>query len=946
MKVPYCRPDSLSPRLSNSNRIQRTRIRTASSRNDWPAGHRQLVTRNLGAACAILTRKSHFHLSPSDLPIKPKSAVVLYPVQSLLYRGVHTWESDQNWVPPAYRGAPRERTARSDDETKLSPTHHRQQRSRPTSRHVPQRHNSRSRPQLSVSRQSKTKTKTSPGPSAAERRQRKEQILKNQYGKLQDLAIKYKKLLMAQSEPEEFASSIVTAGNLSVADISYHLGQTLMSLHIDDRNKAHVDVKNDEQNLEQPQKTDDMQQIDETRIQSNDQEVQSQVSGDPLRQEADVSSRKANQVNSDVNHLSFKSVTWDQIMETEHTFGEISHLLRELVTTCTSSIEWERDSDDAVSESNSFVARIFDLLDLSMTALESLDQIRRDRKILVESVPPPPKKEPTKEKNWISSVQTFVQSFFIGPKEQSKQQDDDDYDDYPPELAFAHNSPTPAASLEMYQCILRPMLFGFAGWLSQPSASLSSSGQVHSIDHSSTDLLRQASNRLIRIISLLSEQDLVFSSLDLIQKQKIMTFLSRAGTLESAAWCNRVYRSTSDASSGALVKQGIHEMIVWNAFVEAAKNTYSPMEERKEAVRRLFRLWLFRWNNDFPVLKNERFEQVVIVMSAIASVADGEEIAPSAELKEFSEVVVRRVWGRDFYGKFLDTMESGKDMKTLLRGRDLPLINELARLFSCYDLAIARTLIEALLHENDEHFPTLNTVERYLKTLLNYYYDSGMEETDRNPVSDVDFAMLMLDRLMSKRDAVDSPSQETFQMISKLLTVVTPPNVGQHFLTWLSHLELRYYLDDGDAKNVKIAQGDYNRVLWGFWQEVKSQSPDGDQDQLRWCQRAWDLLLKMDSLSTPLLMSVNEARHVKRSRLSPLYLVDSKPTKRAYEIVLNICADTPVKSEFKDAANILLKVLALAERDKVELSSDLVDRCSAACKAKLMDTQKQVSDDQ
>ena len=74
----------------------------------------------------------------------------------------------------------------------------------------------------------------------------------------------------------------------------------------------------------------------------------------------------------------------------------------------------------------------------------------------------------------------------------------------------------------------------------------------------------------------------------------------------------------------------------------------------------------------------------------------------------------------------------------------------------------------------------------------------------------------------------------------------------------------------------------------------------------------------MDSLTTPLLMNATEVRGSKGGRLKMLYDIDDQPSQRAYEIVLNIiCEEVGSNVE---PATLFLKVLALAERNKVDLS--------------------------
>ena len=54
---------------------------------------------------------------------------------------------------------------------------------------------------------------------------------------------------------------------------------------------------------------------------------------------------------------------------------------------------------------------------------------------------------------------------------------------------------------------------------------------------------------------------------------------------------------------------------------------------------------------------------------------------------------------------------------------------------------------------------------------------------------------------------------------------------------------------------------DYNRVLWGIWQQAWMQEEwDESLEKFSFCQTAWDIFLEMDARSSPLFMSRSEIR--------------------------------------------------------------------------------------
>ena len=891
---------------------------------------------NLGAD----TRKSHYtswvssHLA-SLVPDRQENCVLN---RKISQRHLYTGEEEQKWVPPAYRGTARSQrlVPRNEDRaTKISPRH----RARP-SKGVPIRTKTRIQPSKPT-RQPRGKAKPTSAAASAERRQRREDQLREQCCKLEQLAYAYKLVLM--SSPDQInskpniASLQSSTKDTSLEEHKNHLSEILLSLHYADSHgeESLVETEKQDQSLDNGSDNGNDNGLF-LQLDSKDQppgeettpnEDQSQLVEEDIFQLR--SSENENQRESGTVKAPLRVETWEHIKETEHLFNDICHLLRDIVITSSSLLGWERDSDNESVSNTAIIADTFSLLDLSLVGLRALKQIRRDREMLVESTKPPektPDPSITEEKSWIGSVQTMVTSLLLGQQE-SHSKDDEKQS----EFLSTHDNPALEATIELHQDVLRPMLFALANIL--PSTTVHSTTQVKETDdtHIPPVTYRRASQYVVTILQLISEQDENFESIDAIQTQKVLQFLCSGGTLESAQWSNRLLKSMSGSSASLLVKQGVHEITVWRSYVEAAKNGDASMTERKEAARQLFHIWLDRWNNNFPASIVERLEQASTVLYAIAAVGYGEEKAVDDQLQRAAETVAFRFLGRDGYGKIRENFKSGTTVLKSLKNKDFPFIDALARVYACCDLPKAQLLIETLIAAQGEQYPAVDTVDRYVEGLQFHYDKVGPKDSDRNSVSDAEFAMSMLNDMMSRRETTGLPSQETFAKISRLLTILSPPHVGQYFLTWISHFELRRHMDGPD---VIIGPADYNRVLWSFWQEAKTQNPDGP-DQFSCCERGWELLVKMDFLSMPLLMSGREVRLSQQSRSNPLYAVDNQPTKRSYEILLNICADTRVKSKFETVGEILLKILALAERNKMELSPAVVDRCVVACISKL-----------
>ena len=583
------------------------------------------------------------------------------------------------------------------------------------------------------------------------------------------------------------------------------------------------------------------------------------------------------------------------------------------------------ESQPQANNNNTTVSPQLQLLDLALAALRGLHRIHHDRRAVMENTlvaqsleqlhAEQDKDQGKPNSFWQTTVKGIV-NFLTGRAQKEEEEADSESkpDDNP------KNSKSDAEIHEYTKVeqsttlnVLRPMLFSFARLL-QAQQPHRRNPVRQELDSPCPEYCREVSERFIELLDIVSKQDPTFSILDASQTEKVLQFLCLGGTLNSAEWCQHLYMARKDDKPPGRGKRDEvvdedGEKIVWRAYVQVAKNKDCPMTERQEAVRKLKRLFMDRWNTNYPFSKVQRLEQTLAVIAAVCEISDQ---GLEEEFQQFVVTVVRRFWGKDFYEGFRKTLEEAKDLKKYLNGRDPALIDSLAGAYACHDLTTSQKLMEVLLDVKSLRI-SAETTDRYIEQLLRHYYDTP--KSDRNSVSDVEFVMALLDSSMSKSESLTSTSQHTFSMISKLLTLISPPQVGQHFTTWLAHLELRTLIGGGD---VQVKGADYKRVLWAYWQEAK-QKGETPPEELYWSKKAWDLLVKMDSLTTPLLMNATEVRRSKGGRLKMLYDIDDQPSQRAYEIVLNIICEE-VGSNVEPATLLFLKVLALAERNKVDLS--------------------------
>ena len=125
------------------------------------------------------------------------------------------------------------------------------------------------------------------------------------------------------------------------------------------------------------------------------------------------------------------------------------------------------------------------------------------------------------------------------------------------------------------------------------------------LDSPCPEYCREVSERFIELLDIVSRQDPTFTILDASQTEKVLQFLCLGGTLNSAEWCQHLYMARKDDKPPGRGKRDKvvdedGEKIVWRAYVQVAKNKDCPMTERQEAVRKLKRLFMDRWNKNYP----------------------------------------------------------------------------------------------------------------------------------------------------------------------------------------------------------------------------------------------------------------------------------------------------------------------------------------------------------
>ena len=77
--------------------------------------------------------------------------------------------------------------------------------------------------------------------------------------------------------------------------------------------------------------------------------------------------------------------------------------------------------------------------------------------------------------------------------------------------------------------------------------------------------------------------------------------------------------------------------------------------------------------------------------------------------------------------------------------------------------------------------------------------------------------------------------------------------------------------------DVPVKGADYKRVLWAYWQEAKQIGEIPPRGTRLVQERAWDLLVTMDSRTTPLFLNATEVQRSNGGRWKLLYDMDDPP---------------------------------------------------------------------
>jgi hypothetical protein len=589
-------------------------------------------------------------------------------------------------------------------------------------------------------------------------------------------------------------------------------------------------------------------------------------------------------------HKSDAPIEWSQIQETEDRFRGICRALQETIMLPSYLCRIPENS-----------AVLSDFVDVAELALRSLLSIRSERAILVEStrkwssktkpVSVPPLDQPPRSsfplKVWIS---TLFDSF---PRTGSAV-DKDQTSSVPVAGLLAHEDPSLGAPQNLFRAVMESIAFTVQ-------------------DKKNRLAVGKAANRLVEI------HDLMPSALWLHSPELaklVLEMLWKAGTLESARTSRQIFQRPNK-------RDELPVALVLHAYVEAAK--YEEDSDVLETVALECLDVLERlWNDNAPPPSDERILQGSLVLKCF-SVA---EMGSISEMCERADVLVKRVLGRDSYDRLMKDIFS--DEATEVDSRALPLINYLVQLYaSSGDVTReeqARKMLRYMVQGGQKDlgrsagYPNVDACNLVLETIWNSYQGKGGIEESKGR-QDLNYAYSLVKYMLRRGEKGCLPDDETFLITFRLLTKISPNDMGDRAEDLLSKMEVCRYFSRSTTVNITLST--YHRVL-GCWLESAKSGTSKNA-----CRRAMKLLEKLEIQSSPLLLS---NRDMQITTVKNLYDSILQPSIRTYKLLLNIyCAEAEQSQD--DNTDVLLAVFKrMVERDLISDDPDtvkLLEKCLA-----------------
>ena len=198
-------------------------------------------------------------------------------------------------------------------------------------------------------------------------------------------------------------------------------------------------------------------------------------------------------------------------------------------------------------------------------------------------------------------------------------------------------------------------------------------------------------------------------------------------------------------------------------------------------------------------------------------------------------------------------------------------------------------------------YPTVEACNAVLQALVRSANDKELSSV-RN---DYSFAREVLKVMFAKIEMGSCPNQTTYDCLFSLLEATDPSDIGTSGEQLLSYIETCNLLCVSSAFTLPYRT--YYRVLLYYLKVAKDSNPFTEIDETNVpYRRAAHLLRKLEVRSTPMVLH-NVV--LDESAVEHLYFPHLRPYDSAYELVMQICANTAQSQYQEEAADIAVEIL-------------------------------------
>ena len=393
---------------------------------------------------------------------------------------------------------------------------------------------------------------------------------------------------------------------------------------------------------------------------------------------------------------------------------------------------------------------------------------------------------------------------------------------------------------------------------------------------------------------------------DIEATQKVMDVVARMGTLESARLCHEIYQKFASEDRHVSI------IVVFEGYLEAIKREtdQSKVHGIFEEVMNIHDI--SPWSSH----RLERILQAATVLKCLAAADMGKVDGMCAR----AELIVRRMLREKNFLYFVGQVESDDPgVECAL----VPVANYLGQLYATSgEPQLEAKSVKLLKYAITDCCDGFNALTIYptadaCNAVLQILAKSAGEKESSLVNTDYKFARKVLKLMFKKAEMGSAPNQTTYDCMFSLLEAVDASNIGAHGEELLSYIETSNLLYH--SSTFSLPYRTYYRVLHYYLKTAKDYTPSMEIDEKNVpYRRAAHLLRKLEIRSTPMVLHNNALDEI---AVKNLYSPRLRPYHQAYELVMQICANT-AQSQYQDeAADVAIEIY----RTRFQYDSKMAD---------------------